>query len=166
MKYEINKAERRVVSILNNLASCVTLTPAAPETFAFLNCFVTVYGRSLNLTVTANSGLTLHLSWEFAEDNPNFGSFQGYQILYSTGNDIIEDLLLAMEINDNITQAWFVGEACEFYSFKVRAYSLEGYGKLSEAVSMVTACEGKCIWFIFLTLNQIQRNQHKIPKYC
>ena len=48
-----------------------------------------------------------------------------------------------MEINDNITQAWFVGEACEFYSFKVRAYSLEGFGKLSEAVNVLTACEGK-----------------------
>ena len=119
------------------------MTPVDHETFAFLNSFVAVYGKSLNLTVTANSGLNLRLSWEFAEDNPNFGSFQGYQVLYSRGNDISEDFLLAMEINDNITQAWFVGEACEFYSFKVRPYSLEGYGKPSEVVNVVTACEGK-----------------------
>ena len=121
----------------------MSLTPVDHKTFAFLNSFVAVYGKSLNLTVTANGSLTLHLSWEFAEDNPTYGSFQGYQVLYSTGYDITEDFLLAMEINDNITQAWFVGEACEFYSFKIRAYSLEGYGKLSEAVNMVTACEGK-----------------------
>lgn len=115
----------------------------AHKTFALFIFFVAVYGRSLNFTVTANNGLTLDLNWEFAEDNPNFGSFQGYQVLYSKGNDITEDFLLAMEINDNITQAWFVGEACEFYSFKVRAYSLEGYGKPSEAVDVVTDCEGK-----------------------
>ena len=48
-----------------------------------------------------------------------------------------------MEINDNITQAWFVGESCELYSFKVRAYSLEGYGKLSEVVNAATPCPGK-----------------------
>ena len=119
------------------------------ETFAFLNSFVAVYGRSLNLTVTANSDLNLLLSWEFAEDNPAYGSFQGYQILYSTGNDITGDFLLAMEINDNITQAWFVGEACEYYSFKVRAYSLEGYGKPSDAVNVATACEGKYAMFAF-----------------
>lgn len=64
-------------------------------------------------------------------------------MFYSKGNDITEDFLLGMEINDNVTQAWFVGDACESYSFKVRAYSLEGYGKLSEAVNAVTACEGK-----------------------
>ncbi len=64
-------------------------------------------------------------------------------MLYSKGNDITEDFLLGMDINDNITQVWFVGEACELYSFKVRAYSLEGYGKLSEAVEVVTACEGE-----------------------
>lgn len=104
--------------------------------------FFAVYGRSLNLAVTANSS-TFHLSWEFAEDNPNFGFFQGYQVLYSKSNDITEDFLLAMEINDNITQAWFVGEACEFYSFKVRAYSLEGYGKPSEVVNAATPCPGK-----------------------
>lgn len=121
----------------------MTLTLLDHETFAFLNSFVAVYGRSLHLTVTAKSGLNLRLSWEFAEDNPAYGSFQGYQVLYSTGSDITEDFLLAMEINDNITQAWFVGEACEFYSFKVRAYSLEGYGKPSDPVNAVTACEGK-----------------------
>lgn len=64
-------------------------------------------------------------------------------MFYSKGNDITEDFLLGMEINDNVTEVLFVGEACEFYSFKVRAYSLEGYGKLSEAVNVVTACEGK-----------------------
>ena len=64
-------------------------------------------------------------------------------MLYSKSNDITEDFLLSSEINDNITQAWFVGEQCEFYSFKVRAYSLQGYGKLSEAVNVVTACKGK-----------------------
>ena len=112
-------------------------------TFAFLNFSVTVYGKSLNLTVTANGSLTFRLSWEFAEDSPTYGSFQGYQVLYRKDNDITEDFSLAMEINDNITQAWFVGEACEFYSFKVRAYSLEGFGKLSEAVNVLTACEGK-----------------------
>ena len=69
--------------------------------------------------------------------------------MYRRGNDIAEDFLLAMEINDNITQTWFVGEVCEFYSFKVRAYSLEGYGKLSDAVNVVTACEGKYTIFVF-----------------
>ena len=54
-----------------------------------------------------------------------------------------------MEINDNITQAWFVGEACEYYSFKVRVYSLEGYGKPSDEVNVATACEGKYIIFAF-----------------
>lgn len=64
-------------------------------------------------------------------------------MLYSKDNDITKDFLLGMDINDNITQAWFVGDACQVYSFKVRAYSLEGYGKLSEAVNAVTPCEGK-----------------------
>ena len=63
-------------------------------------------------------------------------------MLYRKGNTP-GDFLLSTEINENITRAWFTGGECESYSFKVRAFSLEGYGKLSEPAAMETFCKGK-----------------------
>lgn len=100
-----------------------------------------VYGKSLNTTVTVANSSSFYLNWEFAEDIPHYGSFQGYQVLYRKGNTT-EDFLLSTEINDNITEAWFTGGECELHTFKVRAFSLEGYGKLSEPVTMETSCKG------------------------
>ena len=87
---------------------------------------------------------TFYINWEFAEDISQYGSFQGYQVLYTKGSwNTTEDFILSTEINDNVTQAWTTGDECEMYSFKVRAFSLEGYGKLSEPVTVETSCKGE-----------------------
>ena len=54
-----------------------------------------------------------------------------------------EDHILSTEINENITQAWLTVDECELYSFKVRAFSLEGYGKLSDSVTVGASCKGE-----------------------
>ena len=107
-----------------------------------------VYAKSLTTTVTVVNSSTFRIDWESAEDNPIYGTFQGYQVLYSKNNDITDEFLLSSVINDNITQVLFVGEVCELYYFKVRAYSLEGYGKLSEAVNVTAPCKGKLIFLL------------------
>lgn len=104
--------------------------------------FFPVYGKSLNTTVTTMNNSTFFIKWESAEDSPNYGSFQGYQVLYKKGYTTA-DFVVLTEINDNITQARLTGDECERYSFRVRAFSLEGYGKLSEAVTVETSCKGK-----------------------
>ena len=104
-----------------------------------------VYGKSLSVNITALNNTAIYLNWEFAEDIPHYGSFQGYQVLYKASS-VTGDYILSTEIDGNITQALVhlaSDEECEFYSFKVRAFSLEGYGKLSEAVTMETFCGGK-----------------------
>lgn len=104
-----------------------------------------VYGKSLNVNITALNNTAIYLNWEFAEDIPHYGSFQGYQVLYKASS-VTGDYILSTEIDGNVTQALVhlaSDEECEFYSFKVRAFSLEGYGKLSEAVTMETFCGGK-----------------------
>ena len=74
------------------------------------------------------------------------------------------DYILSTEIDGNITQALvhLTLEECEFYSFKVRAFSLEGYGKPSEAVTMETFCGGKkyklnLLWLVLTLTNVISR---------
>lgn len=104
-----------------------------------------VYGKSLSVNITALNNTAIYLNWEFAEDIPHYGSFQGYQVLYKASS-VTGDYILSTEIDGNITQTLVhlaSDEECEFYSFKVRAFSLEGYGKLSEAVTMETFCGGK-----------------------
>lgn len=104
-----------------------------------------VYGKSLNVNITALNNTAIYLNWEFAEDIPHYGSFQGYQVLYKASS-VTGDYILSTEIDGNVTLALVhlaSDEECEFYSFKVRAFSLEGYGKLSEAVTMETFCGGK-----------------------
>ena len=104
-----------------------------------------VYGKSLNVNITALNNTAIYLNWEFAEDIPHYGSFQGYQVLYKASS-VTGDYILSTEIDGNVTQALVhlaSDEECEFYSFKVRAFSLEGHGKLSEAVTMETFCGGK-----------------------
>lgn len=65
-------------------------------------------------------------------------------MLYKASS-VTGDYISSTEIDGNLTQALvhLTLEECEFYSFKVRAFSLEGYGKLSEAVTMETFCGGK-----------------------
>ena len=104
-----------------------------------------VYGKSLNVNITALNNTAIYLNWQFADDIPHYGSFQGYQVLYKASS-VTGDYILSTEIDGNVTQALVhlaSDEECEFYSFKVRAFSLEGYGKLSEAVTMETFCGGK-----------------------
>ena len=74
------------------------------------------------------------------------------------------DYILSTEIDGNITQVLvhLTLEECEFYSFKVRAFSLEGYGKLSEAVTMETVCRGKkykpnSLWLVLTLINALNR---------
>nr|XP_058971065.1 uncharacterized protein LOC131797458 [Pocillopora verrucosa] len=101
-----------------------------------------VYGKSLKVTVTLANSSTFQLQWQFAEDDPKYGTFQGYQVLYRKISEITDEFLLSNDIKENVTQAWFsVKEECELFEFKVRAYSLEGYGKLSEAVNASTPCK-------------------------
>lgn len=96
------------------------------------------------MTVTLANSSTFQLQWQFAEDDPKYGTFQGYQVLYRKISEITDEFLLSNDIKENITQTWFsVKEECELFEFKVRAYSLEGYGKLSEAVNASTPCKGK-----------------------
>ena len=65
-------------------------------------------------------------------------------MLYTKGSwNTTEDFILSTEINDNVTQACITGDECEVYNFKVRAFSLEGYGKLSEPVTVETSCKGE-----------------------
>lgn len=108
----------------------------------FFYLFSSVYGKSLNANVSAINSSSLYVNWEYAEDAPQYGFFQGYQVLFRKGNNS-EGFLLGAEIDGNSTQAWLPAEECELYSFKVRAFSLEGYGKLSEAVTMETSCIGE-----------------------
>ena len=79
-------------------------------------------------------------------------------MLYKASS-VTGDYILSTEMDGNLTQALvhLTLEECEFYSFKVRAFSLEGYGKLSEAVTMETFCGGKKY-----KLNSLYFSQEKI----
>ena len=103
-----------------------------------------VYGKSLSVNITALNNTAVYLNWEFVEDIPHYGSFQGYQVLYKASS-VTGDYILSTEIAGNITHALvhLTSGECKLYNFKVRAFSLEGYGKLSEAVTMETFCGGK-----------------------
>ena len=84
-------------------------------------------------------------------------------MLYKASS-VTGDYILSTEIDGNITQVLvhLTLEECEFYSFKVRAFSLEGYGKLSEAVTMETVCRGKTykpnsLWLVLTLINALSR---------
>lgn len=93
-------------------------------------------------------------------------------MLYKASS-VTGDYILSTEIDGNITQALVhltSDEECEFYSFKVRAFSLEGYGKLSEAVTMETFCGGKkyklnSLWLVLTLSNAISRICSSVSRF-
>ena len=133
--------------------------------------FFSVYGKSLSANITPINNTAIYLNWEFAEDIPHYGSFQGYQVLYKASS-VTGDYILSTEIDGNITQALvhLTLVECEFYSFKVRAFSLEGYGKLSEAVTVETFCGGKkyklnSLWLVLTLSNAISRICSSVSRF-